>query len=76
MKTIKLYYLPDGTKLEKAIQNCKGDVFLELPDKTRCNLKQDHGLTAFISSIKPQHVNMNLEYTESDDIPILIAALA
>lgn len=76
MNTIKLLYLPDGTRFKDAISNCKGDVYLEMPDKALCNLKHDRSLVAFIASMKPQPVDFQLEYTNPGDTPVLFGAIA
>lgn len=76
MNTIRILYLPDGTRFKNAINNCKGDVFLEMPDNTYCNLKKDCSLVTFISSMSPQQVDWQLDYPDPDDTPVLFGAIA
>ncbi|MGN0395421.1 MAG: hypothetical protein ACI4EF_08665 [Coprococcus sp.] len=76
MNTIRILYLPDGTRFKDAINNCKGDVFLEMPDNTLCNLKKELSLMTFISSMKPQHIDLQLEYANPNDTSVLFSALA
>lgn len=76
MNTIKIFYVPDGTRFKNAINNCKGDVFLEMSDNTLCNLKNDLSLMTFISSMKPQPINLQLVYANPGDTSVLFGALA
>lgn len=75
MSTIKLNYLPNGTRIMNAVRKCTGDVFLTIADNTIFDLKKDAGIGKMISAMNSQSVNFSLSYSEPKDTSTLFGAL-
>ena len=75
MFKLKMFVMPNGERIRNTVKECKGDVFLVMPDKTVCNLKKDQA-TVHTSSLFPNsHDTYNLMYDNEEDSEHLFSLL-
>lgn len=67
MFKLKMFVMPNGEKIRNTVKECKGDVFLVLPDKTFCNLKKDQATVNTLSLFPNKHTAYNLVYENEED---------
>ncbi|MBR4759833.1 MAG: hypothetical protein IK078_06775 [Lachnospiraceae bacterium] len=75
MSSLKLYELPTIERMRQALSECKGNVFVKLPDERDYLLNKDGVLVSILSMFENQKVSMKLEYDNPSDAASLIGML-
>ncbi len=75
MFKLKMFVMPSGERIRNTVKECKGDVFLVLPDKTFCNLKKDHATVNTLSLFPNKYTTYNLVYENEEDSEQLFSLL-
>ncbi len=68
----KIMNFSDIGRLADVIGRCKGDVFLNLPDRTRFNLKQNRDVLQLLRYMQPSEAALELSISDKGDLPIII----
>ena len=68
----KLMNISNMNRLADIIGRCKGDVFLNLPDRTSFNLKQDRDVLQLLRYMQPNQGALELDLSDKNDLPIII----
>ena len=69
---IKIMQISNMEKFIEKIQMCHGDVFLNLPDGTECNLKTDHTALQMIKMLHSANEELPLRLTDARDYVIMM----
>ena len=68
----KLMNISNMNRLADIIGRCKGDVFLNLPDATSFNLKQNRDVLQLLRYLQPAQGALELNLSDKTDLPIII----
>lgn len=67
MNKVNLRRIKNTEKFIQLVENSRGHVFLELPDKTLCDLKQNREVLQMLRMINPGEVWLDLFLTDTQD---------
>lgn len=70
---IKIMQISNMEKFIEKIRMCHGDVFLNLPDGTECNLKTDHTALQMIKMLYSDNEELPLRLTDPRDFIIMMS---
>ena len=59
-------------KFIEKVQSCHGDVLLNLPDGSTCDLKKDHTALQMLKMLKNNDNALDIRLTDPRDYPIFI----
>lgn len=66
---IQLMQMPDAERFIDVVNQSRGDVFVQLPDSSLCNLKTDHSAQQLIKLLNPQKADLSIILSDPDDVP-------
>ena len=69
---IRIMLISNMEKFIEKIRECRGDVFLNLPDGTECNLKTDHTALQMIRMLHSANEELPLRLTDPRDYVIMM----
>jgi len=69
---LKLMLIPDMEKFLEKIQDCRGDVLVQLPDGSTCDLKKDHTALQMLKMLKNDQNELDISLTDPRDYPIFL----
>ena len=69
---IKIMLIPDMDKFIEKVENCHGDVLLNLPDGSECNLKTDNAARQIIRMLHSDNEELALRLTDPRDCAAII----
>jgi hypothetical protein len=64
---IKIMLIPNMEKFFAKIENCQGDVMLNLPDGSECNLKTDHIAQQIVRMLHSENEPLDIRLTDPRD---------
>lgn len=64
---IKIMLIPNMEKFFEKVEACQGDVMLNLPDGSECNLKTDHTARQMIQMLHSANEELDLRLTDPRD---------
>ena len=64
---IKIMLISNMEKFFEKVEACRGDVMLNLPDGTECNLKTDHTARQMIQMLHSANEELDLRLTDPRD---------
>lgn len=67
MYKVNIRRIKNAEKFIKLVNNSRGHVFLELPDETLCDLKQNKEALQMLRMINPEELWLDLFLTDSQD---------
>ena len=60
------------TRFADVVNRCKGNVYLELPDQTRLNLKEDRSVLHLLRYMPAVQSAWRLNLTDQTDLPLVM----
>lgn len=69
---MKIMRIPNKEKFIEKIQNCTGDVMLNLPDGSECNLKTDNTACQMLRMFYKDNEELDIRLTEPRDYAVMI----
>ena len=75
MSSLKLIELPAIERMKQALSECKGNVFVKLPDDKTYMLNNDGLIVNILSLFEKQKVDLDLMYDDPSDAEALIGML-
>lgn len=73
---IKLNEIPNPEKLLSIIDDSRGDVFLGLPDGSRCDLKRESAARQLLRIMAPGRDGIRLNLSDPDDTTAFLRYMA
>lgn len=73
---IRIMMLPNPERFLSVVNHSQGDVFLQLPDQSRINLKESNLAQQLIRLLKNDAEGLLLDVTDTEDIPSFVRYLA
>lgn len=64
---IKIMLIPNMEKFFEKLENCRGDVLLNLPDGSECNLKTDHTAQQIVRMLHSENEPLDIRLTDPRD---------
>ncbi len=59
-------------RFAEVIGRCRGDVYLNLPDKTRCNLKENREALQLLRLLRPAQDGLDVDLADQADFPLVV----
>ncbi len=59
-------------RFAEIIGRCKGDVYLNLPDHTRCNLKENREALQLLRLLRPAQNGLDVDLANQEDFPLVV----
>ena len=69
---MKIMLIPDMDKFIEKVENCRGDVMLNLPDGSECNLKTDNTARQMLKMLHSENEELDIRLTDNRDFPIIM----
>ena len=70
---IKIMLISNMEKFFEKVEACQGDVLLNLPDGSECNLKTDHTARQMIRMLYSENEELDLRLTDPRDYAPIMA---
>ena len=64
---IKIMLISNMDKFIEKVESCQGDVMLNLPDGSECNLKTDHAAMQIVKMLHSENEELELRLTDPRD---------
>ncbi len=64
---LKIYRIPNAKRFIQLVQNSKGSIFLQMPDGTKCDLKNDSAALHMIGMMNVGKDGLELQFSEQGD---------
>jgi len=70
---IRIMVIPNMEKFIKKVEDCKGDVMLNLPDGSECNLKTDNTAQQMLRMLHSDNEELDIRLTDPRDFSSIIS---
>lgn len=64
---LNIMVIPNADRFLSLVDHCHGDVNLQLPDGSNCNLKQDQVARQMLRMMRPSHNGISISLSNTKD---------
>lgn len=73
---LSILQIPNAERFLSVVDHCFGDVILQLPDGSRCNLKQDHIARQMLRMMHPTQSGISITLSNKADTGTFLRYMA
>lgn len=71
----KILKMPDANRFLKIVEQSHGQVLVQLPDGSQCDLKQDHVAKEIVRTMQPREDGICIDLSDKRDLPAFVRYL-
>ncbi len=72
----KILKMHDADRFLKIVEQSQGQVLVQLPDGSQCDLKQNHAAREIVRTMQPREGGICLDLSDKRDLPAFIRYMA